>query len=114
VRTLRLAKRIFAAFFIIHVRKNGAAQLALFQPHAELGQIAGEGFHVRVVVLGVGPKIVAGKLTRRPGLIKGMTQQVVLLNAFFQTGQKCVRFHGFLGTTPLYDGERPTTRISLT
>src|ERR1039458_8034030 len=102
LRTFRLAEGIFAALFIGHVGEHGAAQLPFFQPDAELSQVARECIHVRVIILGVFTQIVASQLARRPGFVKRMTEQVILMNAFFEQRQKCLNFHDYLGTLPLY------------
>ena len=95
MRTLRLAERILTALLISHVGKYGAAQLSFFQPDAQLSQIARKRLDVRIVIFGIGAQIIAGQFARRPRFIKWMTEQVVVMNAFFEQRQKCLRFHNF-------------------
>jgi hypothetical protein len=113
MRPLRLTEGILPALLIGHIRENRAAQLAFFQPDAKLSQVARERIHVRVIILSVSAQIVPGQLARRPGFIKGMTEQIILMNAFFQQREKCVRFHSHLGTLHYTGlGGRRTRRLS--
>lgn len=69
------------------------AQLAFFQAQAELSEVAWEGLDVGVIVFGVFAEIGNRQFACRPGFVKRMIQQVVLMNAFFELRHKRHGFH---------------------
>src|ERR1700736_487124 len=78
------ARFAFHALLVAHIGQNGLAQFAILQPQPKSRQIGRERFDMVIVILRVFTQIVASQLSRRPGFVKGMAEQVILRDARLQ------------------------------